>query len=205
MPRGPDRAPARHLVGIFGGTFDPPHVGHTRVAADVADALDLERVLWIPAGEPPHKPRGRVSPAATRLDMVRAAARADPRFEVSTLECDRPGTSFTVDTLAALRQAMPDASLVLILGADQFAELASWRGPERILGMAHVAVMDRHGASARLARPDLTGAERAQVVPVRRVDVSSTDVRRLVRDGRDVSTLVPPGVLEIIEREGLYS
>ena len=197
----PDRS---HRIGIFGGTFDPPHVGHTRVAADVADFLGLERVLWIPAGEPPHKPSGRVSPAAVRLEMVRAAVRADRRFEACTLEYDRPGPSFTVDTLETLRRAMPEADLVLIVGADQFADLGAWRDPERIVALATLAVMDRDGASARMAPPELAGAERARTVPVRRVDVSSTRIRQLVREGRDVSGLVPPGVLDIIEREGLY-
>lgn len=201
--RGPEPG-RRPRLGVFGGTFDPPHVGHTRVAADVADALGLERVLWIPAGVPPHKPERAVSPAAVRLAMVRAATRSDPRFEASTLECERPGPSYTVDTLEALHDAAPARDLVLILGADQFAGLASWRAPERILELAELAVMDRGGESGRLARPDLRGAERARFVPVRRVDVSSTEVRRRVRSGRDIGGLVPPGVAEIVEREALY-
>lgn len=204
MARGPEPA-RRERLGVFGGTFDPPHVGHARVAADVADALGLERVLWIPAGVPPHKPERDVSPADVRLEMVGAAVRSDPRFEASAIECERPGPSYTADTLEALRRAMPEAELVLILGADQFADMASWREPERILRLAELAVMDREGASARLARPDLAGAERARFVPVRRVDVSSTLVRQQAAEGRDVTELVPPGVAEIIEREGLYA
>ena len=175
------------------------------VAHDVADALALDRLLWVPAAEPPHKRSRDVAPAATRLEMVRAAAAGDPRFEVSTLELDRGGPSYTVDTVKALRDRHPDAELFLILGADQLAALDSWRDPEEIARHVRLAVMDREGASAAAAAAAHPAAAGAVLVPVRRVDVSSTEVRDRVRDGHDVAALVPAGVRTIIERERLYS
>jgi nicotinate-nucleotide adenylyltransferase len=175
------------------------------VAADVADALGLERVLLVPAGEPPHKPSRAVTPAELRLEMTRAAAAGDPRLEVSTLELDRPGPSYTVDTLRALDRLMPDAELFLILGADQFRVFDTWHEPEAIARLARLAVMDREGASARALAGDQPGAAEAVFAPVRRIDVSSTEIRERCREGRDISGLVPPAVQEIIARERLYS
>jgi nicotinate-nucleotide adenylyltransferase len=192
-------------LGVFGGTFDPPHVGHVAVAREVADRLRLDRVIWMPAGAPPHKPEQPVSPAPVRLEMTRAAAAGESRFEVSELEIRRPGPSYTVDTLREVRRAYPGADLFLILGADQIRTFATgWREPETILELATLALMDRAGDDAVAASPDLPGMERAVHVPVPRVDVSSTEVRALVAAGGDVSALVPPGVLVVMEREGLY-
>jgi nicotinate-nucleotide adenylyltransferase len=175
------------------------------VATDVADAIALDRVLWMPAGEPPHKARPSVTPAATRLAMVVEAAAVDRRFEVSTLEIERPGPSYTVDTVRSLRGAYPADEIFLIVGADQISAFGTWRAPDEIARLARLAVMDRAGESAAAAARDLPAPERAVVVPVRRIDISSTDVRAHVRDGLDISGLVPPGVRAIIERERLYS
>ena len=206
MGRDPDAsAQASARVGLFGGTFDPPHRGHVAVASDVADALELDRVLWIPAGEPPHKTGDRITPARLRLEMTRAAAAADARFEVSDVEAEREGASYTVDTVRALRESDPDARLFLIVGTDQFSELGTWRASEELLRLVELVVMDRDGLVARDHVPDVPGADAARFVSVRRIDVSSTDVRAAVRDGRDVSELVPDAVSEIIGREGLYT
>ena len=192
-------------IGVFGGTFDPPHAGHVAVARDVADALALDPVLWIPAGTPPHKPDRAITDARLRREMVRAAARSDPRFEVSDVELERPGPSWTVDTLRTLRGRHPAADLFLILGADQLRTFdTGWREPEEILRLATLAIMDREGESAAEAAPDLPGMERAVHVGVTRIDLSSSDVRARVRAHEDVSSLLPQGVLEIILREALY-
>jgi nicotinate-nucleotide adenylyltransferase len=175
------------------------------VAAAVADALALERVLWIPAREPPHKPPGSVTPAPTRLDMVRAAVAGDPRFVVETLELDRPGPSYTVDTVRELRGRMPDAELFLIVGADQVRAFDSWRDPEGIVEQVRLAIFDREDASAEAAAQALPASAQTVLVPVPRVDVSSTDVRARVGAGLDIAELVPPDVHAIIERERLYS
>jgi len=180
-------------------------VGHVTVAGDVADFLHLDRLLFIPAREPPHKSGEAVAPAEQRLAMVAAAARADPRFEVSTLELERPGPSYTLDTVRALRRALPDAELFLILGADQLRVFDTWHEPEEIVRLVRLAVMDRDGHSARALADGLPGVSDAVFVPVTRVDVSSTRIRERCREGSDIRDMVPDAVREIIERERLYS
>ena len=175
------------------------------MAGDVADQLDLDRVLWVPAREPPHKPLGRQSPVALRLEMVHEAISSDPRFEACTLELDRAGPSYTIDTVRTLRARHPDAELYLIMGVDQLKELEDWHQPEELVRMVQLAVMDREGESAKSVAADVAGADQALFVPVRRVDLSSTGVRAAVAEGRDVSAWLPPGVAGIIAREGLYS
>ncbi|MDF2697775.1 MAG: nicotinate-nucleotide adenylyltransferase [Labilithrix sp.] len=173
------------------------------MAKDVADTLGLERVLWIPAGDPPHK-SGPLTSSATRLEMVRAAVTADPRFDVSTIEIDRAGPSYMVETLRELRRTLPEAELFLIVGADQFASFATWREPDSIVRLARLAVMDRAGDRATDVQPGVPVGDLV-LVPVRRVDVSSTDIRARKRAGEDIRDSVPPGVHTIIERERLYS
>jgi nicotinate-nucleotide adenylyltransferase len=196
-------------IGVFGGTFDPPHIGHVRVAADVADHLELDRVLWVPARVSPFKRESRISDADVRLEMVREAVALDPRFEVDARELARAGPSYTVDTVEELRGEHPGAEIYLILGADQFEELDRWRAPDRIVRAVRLAVIDRDGTSARDLAPKV--AERipglgaaATFVPVRAVDVSSTDVRQAVGKGEDPAGAVPEGVARMIRERGLY-
>ncbi|MDZ7780336.1 MAG: nicotinate (nicotinamide) nucleotide adenylyltransferase [Gemmatimonadota bacterium] len=196
-------------VGVFGGTFDPPHVGHVHVAADVADHLSLDRVLWVPARVSPFKQREETSPPEVRLEMVRRAAALDPRFEVDTRELERPPPSYTADTLEAIRGDFPDAELFLILGADQFEQFGRWRDPERIVAAARLAVMDRDETPARVFAPDVAEAvpglrDATVFVPVRAVDVSSTAVREAVARGEDPAGSVPEGVARSIRARGLY-
>ena len=204
MATAPEGARSLRL-GIFGGTFDPPHVGHVAVAGDVADALTLDRVLWIPAGIPPHKDVVGVTAAPLRLEMARAAAQADPRFEASDLELGRAGPSYTVDTLRALRARHPGARLFLIVGADQIRTFEhGWKEPREILRLATLVLLDREGEAAPAVAPDLPGMEKALHVAVTRVDVSSSQVRDRVAAGLSVTELVPEGVRAVVEREGLY-
>jgi len=191
-------------IGLFGGTFDPPHIGHATVVGDVADVLALDRVLWIPAGDPPHKSRQDLTPAPLRLEMVREAIVDDVRFAVSATEIRREGPSYTVDTVREIREVYPEAELFLILGADQFASFQSWRAPEEILRMATLVVMDRNGVAAPDYVPDVPGAERAQFVPVTRVDVSSTQIRNTIAQGGHAVADLQPEVAAFIDAEGLY-
>jgi nicotinate-nucleotide adenylyltransferase len=201
MSRGADRgvhSPTAR-VGIFGGTFDPPHLGHVRVAADVAELLNLDRVLWIPARRSPHKPDVALTPDAVRLEMTRAAVEADPRFEVSDVELQRPAPSYTVDTLRALRTRFDAGTeLFLIIGIDQYEAFGSWHEPGAIRQLATLAVMDREGAGVE---EEEEGVVR---VAVERVDVSATEVRARAAAGESIAALVPTGVARIIERERLY-
>jgi len=205
MARAPDGADPLRL-GLFGGTFDPPHRGHVVVARDVADALTLDRLLWIPTGIPPHKDPGGVAPARVRLAMARAAAQADARFQVIDLELRRPGPSYTVDTLRALSAQHTGARLFLVVGADQIRTFEhGWKEPREVLRLATLVLMDREGDVAPAVAPDLPGMERALHVAVTRVDISSSLVRARVAAGEDVADLVPEEVRAIMEREGLYA
>ena len=197
-------------IGIFGGTFDPPHSGHVRVAADVADRLSLDRLIWIPARVSPFKRDTESTAPEVRLEMVRAAAALDPRFRVDDRELRRPGPSWTVDTVEELRAELPDAELYRIVGADQVAEVGRGREAERIVRFARLAVMNRAGTSPRSAAPEVTEAvpglsDAVVLVPVSDVDVSSTGVRALVGAGGDPTRQVPPGVARVIRSRGLYA
>ena len=191
-------------IGLFWGTFDPPHRGHIAVAVDVADALDLDQVLWTPAGQPPHKSSLSTAPLELRLEMAHAAIGADSRFKLSRIEAQRMGISYTVETAYALKGSCPKAKLFLIIGTDQFRQLHLWKDPERLLSLVELVVMDRGGQQGAEHVPYVAGAEDAHFVPVRKIDISSTDVRVAVNDGQNVSTLIPAAVEEIILREGLY-
>lgn len=192
-------------LGVFGGTFDPPHVGHLIVARDVVEALRLDRMLMVPAARPPHKGSDGAtpSPAEVRLEMLRAAVADDPLLDVEDMELRREGPSYTVDTLEALRERHPHDALHMVIGVDQLAGLATWRRPEAVARLARLAVLARAGADPRAVDPGVKVP--FDVVPVTRVDVSSTAIRHRVRDGRSVRYLVPEAVSRIIEREGLYA
>jgi nicotinate-nucleotide adenylyltransferase len=191
-------------LGVFGGTFDPPHVGHLAMAEWARVRLELDRVLFVPAGRPPHKPRARVSSAAARLAMTRLAVRGNPAFEVSPIEVRSPAPSYTVDTLRRLRAARPNARWFLLIGADSLDEFHTWREPEAILALATLAVASRPGAS----RPRPRGwAKRRGVVWLGNpgLEVSSTLVRARAREGRSVRYLVPDPVARYVARHRLYA
>jgi nicotinate-nucleotide adenylyltransferase len=190
-------------VGIFGGTFDPFHMGHLVVAQDVAEVLELDRMIFIPAGVPPHKPVGEVSPAPLRWAMVRAGIGDDPRFAASDLELRRPGPSYTVDTLRQLREQGIARELFFLMGSDQLAEFHRWREPEEVGRLATLVVMAREGDDPTVSNPRVEVAP--VVVPVTRIDLSATRVRNRVREGRSIRYLVPDPVRRIILDERLYT
>jgi len=190
-------------TGVFGGSFDPPHVGHLIVAQDVVENLSLDRLLLVPAARSPHKATEAPAPADSRVRMLEAAVGDHPKLEVSRIEVDRGGASYTVDTLQTLREASPADDLFLLIGADQLRAFASWRAPDEVARLARLVVMARDGVSAEGADPllDVT----YETVAVTRVDVSSTDIRRRLREGRSIRYLVPEAVRRIIEVERIYS
>ncbi len=185
-------------VGVFGGTFDPPHHGHLIVAADAFEALSLDRLLFVPAGNPPHR-TGTAAAAVWRARMVEAAIAGDSRFEVDDREIRRDGPSFTVDTLRELVALAPDDELIFLLGADQYRALASWREPEEVARLARLGVFAREGDT-----PELVGVYPAERVPVRRVDISASEIRRRLAAGRSIRYLVPDSVEAMIHEEKLY-
>ena len=186
-------------LGIFGGTFDPPHTGHILVAGDACEALALDRVIWIPVARQPLKEAPALASAEDRRRMVELAIGDDPRFSLDTVEMDRGGLSFTVDTLESLAGRHPGATLVLLAGADAWSDFERWRHPERILELAGVAVIARAGeqASARAGYSP-------EVVAARRVDVSSTEIRDRVRRGLPISGFVTEAVRRHILDARLY-
>lgn len=186
-------------IGVFGGTFDPPHNGHLIVAVEAREVLNLDQLLLVPTGSPAHRSHRPGASAEQRLQMVKAATEGDPRFQVDDLEVRREGPTYTIDTLQELRRREPDAELVLLLGIDQFRKFDTWRDPDLIAGMATLAVLSRDGET-----PAPDGAYGAVSVPVSRIDISSTLVRRRVAEGKSIRYYVPERVGEIIESEKLY-
>jgi nicotinate-nucleotide adenylyltransferase len=184
-------------LGVYGGAFDPPHLGHLVAASDACDALRLDRLLWIPSAVHPLK---AVRTAAdVRLEMVRAAIAGDPRFQADDLELRRTGPSYTVDTLRELRAREPGAELFFVTGADNLRDLPRWREPDEVARLATLAVVSRAGDS--LPADPLYPA---RAVTVTRVDVSSTEIRRRVAAGLSIRYLVPEAVRAVVERERLY-
>ncbi len=179
-------------IGLLGGTFDPPHVGHLVVAQDVLELLKLDRLLVVPAARPPH--REAVLDASTRFDLVRDAFGGDPRIEVSDVELHRAGPSWTVDTVEWVHERMAPSTLYLIIGADQLGVFGNWRDPARILELARLAVMTRPGED--LADTDVP----YERVDVTRVDLSSTRIRRRLAAGQSVRYMVPERLRERIEQ-----
>ncbi|PAP77004.1 nicotinate-nucleotide adenylyltransferase [Rubrivirga marina] len=191
-------------TGLFGGSFNPPHVGHLAVAEACAEAAGLDRVLWMPAATPPHKQGDpALAPAEARLRMVEAAIAGNDRFVVSDLEIARGDVSYTVDTLRRLHDDGL-GGLALILGGDSLAGFPGWREPEAIVGLARLVVYRRPGDRVDLgALPEWIGG-RCTVVDGPALDVSSTELRGRIAAGRTVRYLVPDEVRGVIEAEGWY-
>jgi nicotinate-nucleotide adenylyltransferase len=188
-------------IGVFGGTFDPPHVGHLVTAVNVRHALALDVVLLVVANDPWQKSgRREVSPAADRLALVEAAVGDVEGLEASAIELHRGGTSYTADTLAQLADEHPGASLYLVLGSDAAAGLPTWERADEVRAMAKVVVVTRPGAEEGAPPPgwDWRGVETP------RLEVSSTDLRARVADGRPLDYLLTPAVIACIEARGLY-
>jgi nicotinate-nucleotide adenylyltransferase len=196
-------------IGIMGGTFDPPHIGHLIVAQEVAAVLSLEQVLFVPAGVQPLKQGEPVTPPPHRVRMVELAIADNPCFVLSRADVDRPGASYTVDLLGVLQRELgPEAALHFIVGADSLRDLAAWRSPGRILELARLVAVPRPGHA--FERPGGTGLpaavleERILMVRAPSVDVSATEVRERVREGRPIRYLVPEAVERYIREQGLY-
>jgi len=189
------------VTAVFGGTFDPLHLGHLVVAEWVAESERLERVLFIPAGRPPHKEGRTFAPAADRLAMVEGAVAGNSRFAVSAIELEGGGPSFTIDTVRRLK-AQGLTEVALILGADSLVELGSWREPEALLAECRVLVVDRPGSDLSLAPEPFR--RQARLVRAPRLDISSRDIRARVRARMSIRYLVPEVVREYIGERGLY-
>jgi nicotinate-nucleotide adenylyltransferase len=189
-------------IGVFGGTFDPVHNVHLRIARAARDSAGLDRVLFVVAATPPHKRNDVVASAEDRLAMVRAAIEGEHGFEACRIEMDRSGPSYTVDTVRTLAQAHPEARLHLIIGYDTALDLPRWREPQGILERARLIVVRRPECDSALD-PSLDGVH--EVLPFEASDLSSTEVRDMLAQGGDVRGLLPPAVVDYIRMKGLYA
>jgi nicotinate-nucleotide adenylyltransferase len=194
-------------LGVMGGTFDPIHLGHLAIAEEAREALGLDSILFVPAGRPPHKRAQDVSPAEDRVEMVRIAIEDNPAFELSRIEVDRDGPSYTVDTLEELALET-GAELTLILSAETFVQLPTWHEPARLFAAASMAVVPRDGYPV----PDPSWLEeafpgredRVTYLDGPRLGLSSTSIRARVAAGRSIRYLVPPAVEAYIADHSLY-
>jgi nicotinate-nucleotide adenylyltransferase len=206
---------------VFGGSFNPIHLGHLLLADEVQEILGADRVLFVPAGQPPHKSPVQIAPAAHRHAMVQLAVADHPRFAVSDVEVRRPGLSYTVDTLAALANAGDE--LFLLIGSETFLDLLNWREPQRVAARARLVVVPRTGscfapesAAAQKVLREIGAAPFVHagegplpangvlLVHATSLPISASELRRRVRDGRSLAYRVPPAVRAYIEQHGLY-
>jgi len=209
-------------VGVFGGSFNPIHFGHLLVADEIVEALDLDRLLLVPAALPPHKPEGDLAPARTRFEMTALAVREHERFEVCDLELRRPGPSYTVDTLEALRGR---GELHLVIGSETFLDLLSWKEPSRVARLARLVVVPRIGTGfdpeavaaqkvlAELGLPgfaqvcagaDLSATTGPLLVAASSLPISASEIRRRAREGRSLAYRLPDSVIGYIRQHHLY-
>lgn len=196
------------MIGVFGGTFDPPHLGHLVLADEGRAACGLSRVLFVVTGQPPHKPHEPISPLDARLAMVEAAIAGNPSFVISRADIDRPGPHYAVDTLRWLAGREPGSSFVYLMGADSLRDLPAWHTPgEFVDACAFVGVMRRPDVE-----PDMTALEsqlpglsaKVRFFDAPLIDIAAHDIRSRVRSARPYRYLVSQNVADIIERQGLY-
>jgi nicotinate-nucleotide adenylyltransferase len=195
---------ARTRLGVMGGTFDPIHHGHLVAASEVAASFHLDEVVFVPAGRPYRKAGGVVTPAEDRYLMTVIATSSDPRFSVSRVDIDRPGPTYTHDTLADLRRERgEDVELLFITGADALAQILTWRDAPAMVAEAHFVGVTRPGYEATL--PDGLPPDRVSILEIPALAISSTDCRARVAKGQPVRYLVPEGVVTWIDKRGLYA
>ena len=202
-----DRRPTR--LGIYGGSFDPVHLGHLLLAETCREACELDRVLFLPCGQSPHKPRGAIASGQQRVEMLEFAVAGDPRFGVCRIELERSGPSYTVETLRQLRVEQPDSELFFLMGADSLADLPLWREPQTILELATIVAVNRghrpppdwSSLESRLGR---NVRDRVRFVTMPGVDLSATEIRERIRLEQSVRFRVPRAVEEYIRQNGLY-
>jgi nicotinate-nucleotide adenylyltransferase len=220
--------PHRPRTGIFGGTFNPIHLGHLRAAEEVIEALELDRMIFVPSAAPPHKthrPDNPIAPAALRLEWVQIAIRDNPRFCVDAIEIERGGPSYTVDTLAEIGRRVAPELPVFTIGQDAFTEIDSWRDPKQVFSLAHFAVITRPPVAAvsladwmpRCIRTDMDPHRNGrsaqhkvtenwiQLVDITSIDISASEVRRRIRAGGSIRYLLPPAVAEAVEKSRVYA
>ncbi len=187
-------------LGLFGGRFDPPHFGHLRLAEEALEQLKLDALLFIPAFAPPHKPT--VAPAGARCDMLMLATTSHPRFAVSRLELERGGSSYTYDTVRAVKKEKPEAELFFLTGADAYREIASWHRARELVSEVHMVAATRPGYTLDGIEPFFK--RRVRCLDTLLLEVSSSDIRKRIQGGRSVRYLLPELVESYLVKHHLY-
>jgi nicotinate-nucleotide adenylyltransferase len=189
-------------IGILGGVFDPVHNGHLHIADGVLRTLNLSRVFFIPAGDPPHKDESPVADGTRRMDMLFMAIENNPAFDVLDIEIRREGKSYTVDTLKQLKLEFPEWEIYFIIGGDNLTEIRGWKDPERIFRLSNVVLVNRHGVHKKPSEMDLPGGFIEIELP--ELNISSTEIREYFKRGIPCRYLMPPGVENYIIENGIY-
>jgi nicotinate-nucleotide adenylyltransferase len=196
-------------IGVIGGTFDPPHIGHLVIAQEAMAYLNLDQVLFAPTHQPPHKLDQRITPIEQRLEMVRLAIAWHARFGLSRVDVDRDGPTYTVDTMRLLHQQWgPGADFYFIMGMDSLAGILSWRQPEELIRLCRLAVFDRPGYSVDILELErkLPGLrDRVVLIPAPALDIAASDLQRRIRAGAPIAHLVPDAVAAYIREHELYT
>jgi len=205
-PDDQEKRPRR--IGVLGGTFDPIHIAHLAIAEEARTQLGLDKVVFVPAGLPPHKMDVHVSPAEHRLAMVELAIAGNPHFEVSRVDIDRFGPCYTVDTIALLRKEWgPDVEIYFIMGSDSLADILTWHKPDRLIRLCRIVAVGRPGYRVDMDELErcLPGAsQRILFINSPQLDVSSSEIQRRVRAGESIKYQVPEAVERYIYEHGLY-
>ncbi len=202
-----DQRPIR--LGIYGGSFDPIHLGHLLLAETCREACELDRVLFLPCGKSPHKPHGAIATGNQRAEMLEFAVAGDPRFGVCRIELERSGPSYTIETLRQLRVEQPDSELFFLMGADSLADLPLWREPQAILELATIVAVNRGHRpppdwASLESRLEPSVRDRVRLVTMPAIDLSATEIRERARTGRSLRFRVPRAVEEYIRQNELY-
>jgi nicotinate-nucleotide adenylyltransferase len=199
--------PRARRVGVMGGSFNPIHIGHLVTADEARYTFGLDEVIFVPAGQPWQKEAGDVAPAEHRYMMCVIATSPEPTFRVSRIEIDRPGPTYTLDTLHALKAERPGDELFFITGADAILQILTWKDPEAVLREARFIAATRPGYDLDRLEKELPShlEDRVAIMEIPALAISSTDVRLRAREGRPTRYLLPTGVAEYIEKNGLYS
>lgn len=196
-------------LGLYGGSFDPVHLGHLLLAETCREECELDRVLFLPCSQSPHKPNGAIASGNQRAEMLQFAVAGDPRFGVCRIELERSGPSFTVETLRQLRVEQPDSEFFFLMGADSLADLPLWREPQAILELATIVAVNRGqrpplDLASLETRLGSSVRDRVRFVTMPAIELSATEIRERVRSGRSLRYRVPRAIEEYIRQSGLY-
>lgn len=189
---------------LFGGTFDPPHIGHLIIAESILSDLDIDKIIFIPSSIPPHKPLHSYSSASSRVEMLQISIKGTPAFQISDIELNRPGASYSVDTIKQIKSQMSlsKEELYFVIGSDSLVEFQTWKNPHEILSLAQVIIAPRPSFTKDMVKPEFL--EQVQFLDTPQIDISSSMIRERVREKKSIRYYVIPEVLEYIQEKRLY-